>query len=654
MAVVGLCVAIAGTAEAEPPDPAITAERAAVYDPLADGYRYVRDGSPPGAAMASTAKIMTIYVALDAVDAGQASLSEHITFSQNAADTACNCFNDVDGTIQAGDEMTLHDALYATALSDGEPTVAVAEHIAAAVLGENDPDVVADPVAAFVGLMNDTAGQLGLDDTHFETPHGGDVDGQVISARSLARLWAAGAEDHYPEFLDILGWWTHDLMVFHGGGVVGTPYTWSNSHGYYPGVEGSKGGNSGLCPQCWVASAERLGRRLVVSDMQSADNDGDAAELFRWGFADLFTPRRHGDSGDLDLINDHAMDCTGNGIVSALVTVGNTMTLRGFSVSADAGTIVPTELLATGEALTEVDIARVSNMIVATAHRTPAGGVYIRTWRWNGGNPTLLDFEALSDSSILRVIRLSDTRILVARRIAAGTRLITFAVAGNGNLTFEDQLDTNGAVSELDVAADLTGSEVMAAVRRTSDGRLLLRTYSIAGNGTIAALDEEVRGTATSVRISYIGNGWTDELGQHEQYQQRWVTTYIRPTADLGLAFWGTTAGAINLTGSWGDAGLPAQEGAVTSAGAGTGAVSAYQAADGLLYVDVADYDWNHPGPTTWSHYRMAESTSSIAGKATQVEVCRVPTSAAAAQVTGVRTAEGKLKLLVVREADQP
>jgi D-alanyl-D-alanine carboxypeptidase len=642
-------------AQAGPADPAITADRAAVYDPLANQYRYLKTGSPAGAAMASTAKVMTIIVALDAVAAGQANLAEHIAFSEVAAATGCNCFNDVDGTIEAGDEMTLHDALYATAISDGEPTVAVAEHIAAAVLGPAHPDVVDDPVQAFIGLMNDKAAKLGLADTHFETPHGGDADGQVISAASLAGLWEAGVEEHSFHFLDILGWWTHDLKVFHGGGLIGIPYPASNWHGYYPGVEGSKGGNSAWCPECWVASAKRLSRRLIVTDMQSDNNVADAAELFRWGYADLFRPHRKGESGDLDKINDQVIDCSGNGVVSALKTNTNTLTLRGFTANADAGTVVPVaaEVFATGEAITEVDIARVSKQYVATVHRTPAGNVFVRTWRWAGGKPVLVDFEPLSDSTILRVIRLSDTRILVARRTDTGTRLLTLAVSSNGNLTIEDQHDTTGLISELDVAANVTGTEVMTAVRRTNDGVMVLRTFSIAGNGMIAALDEEVRGKATSIRVSYVGNGWTDQLGQHEQYQDRWATSYVRSTADLGLSFWGTTAGAINLAGSWGDAGDPALETAVTAAGVtGTGAVSAYQGADGYLYADVADYDWDHPGPLTWTHYRMAGNL--VAGTATQVEVCRVPTSAAAAQVASVRTVEGKLKLLVIREADKP
>jgi hypothetical protein len=73
------------------------------------------------------------------------------------------------------------------------------------------------------------------------------------------------------------------------------------------------------------------------------------------------------------------------------------------------------------------------------------------------------------------------------------------------------------------------------------------------------------------------------------------------------------------------------------------------------LRLDVADFDWDHPGPASWTHYRMATTPANAAGRATEVEVCRLPTDdAAAAQVTAVRTNAGEQKLILWREADTP
>ena len=658
LAVVAACVAVPSAANAGPGAPAITADRAAVLDPLADTLLYDEQGSPAAAAMASTAKIMTIYVTLNAVKDGHTAMTEHIEFSENAASTACNCFNDVAGTIQPGDEMTVEDALFAVALSDGEPTVAVAEHVAFAVLGPT-PEVIADAEAAFVDCMNFAASELGLTDTHFETPHGGDHPDQVTSAADLARLWAVASAEH-PEFLEILGWWTRDLRVFHGGAVYGTPYTWSNSHGYYPGVEGSKGGNSGLCPQCWVASAERLGRRLVVSDMQSDNNVSDAAELFRWGFDELFRPQRVGDSGNIDTIEHHALDCSGSHVFSAARDDGGLLTLNRFDADADAGTVGHVGGITTAVGIQEVDIARVSSWVVATLHREASGRLQLRTWRWAGASPVLIDTESLSDGSTVRVVRLDDNRLLTAWRTATGVRLTTWAVSEDGLLTVLDTHDAAGAVTELDVATDLSGTVAMVALRRAA--KLVLQSYSTAG-GVIGFLDEELRGAADQIRVTYVGTGWTNELATPttrggkpgESYDVRWATSFVNSSDRLGVSFWRTNPDdGILLAGTWGDVGLPAAQTAITAAH-GTGAVAAYQDDKGRLRLDVADFDWAHTGPATWSFYRMAESPAAAAGKATHIEVCEVPTSTAAlAQLTAVRTDTGQLKLILWREADSP
>ncbi|MDZ4825845.1 MAG: hypothetical protein SGJ13_05185, partial [Actinomycetota bacterium] len=502
----------------------ISAERAAVYDPLADEFLYEQAGTPAEAAMGSTAKIMTMYVALNSVANGDVSMVDKITISAKAATQGCNCFNDVDGTLQGGDQMSLRDALHAVALSDGEPTVAVAEFVAKAVIdGVKTPNETWDEAAywetEFVGLMNEAVVSMGLDSTHFETPHGGDSEGQYTTAADLARIWNVGVEVH-TDFLEILGWWQRDLLVYHGGGVLATAYPLSLWHGYYPGVEGSKGGGSTECQLCWIASAQRLGRRVIVSNMQSDDAMGDAATQFAAGFEQIFEPHTVASVGNAGAITDHALACRGSDVVSAARDAGGKLLLQRYTANADPATLVKVGGLATGIVAKSVDVDRVNANYVTTVEQQAGGGtdrVYLRSWRWIGANPTLVDTELVGRGTLAHVEQLTDDRVLTVYRSDTGYRLNPWRVELDGTLTALHLLDVVGMPAELDVAADMVGLEAFVVVR-DAKGNLVGRTYAIAvANGVISLVDEDVRGNATSVRVAYVGTGWFGELVHQDE-----------------------------------------------------------------------------------------------------------------------------------------
>lgn len=74
-------------------------------------------------------------------------------------------------SLQPGDRLTLRDALYSALLgSDNLAAVAIADHVGREIntrRGKNG-----DPVAAFVGEMNQLAKFLGMTQTRFANPHG--------------------------------------------------------------------------------------------------------------------------------------------------------------------------------------------------------------------------------------------------------------------------------------------------------------------------------------------------------------------------------------------------------------------------------------------------------------------------------------------------
>lgn len=120
-------------------------------------------------AMASTTKIMTALLAIEAIEAGDLSLEDMFTISENAA--TCNHAADfgidkgdsVMG-LQASDRISLEDLLYGTMIKSGnDAAIAVAE-------------AVSGPESAFISSMNLRALQLGLSRTVFLSPYGRDPE----------------------------------------------------------------------------------------------------------------------------------------------------------------------------------------------------------------------------------------------------------------------------------------------------------------------------------------------------------------------------------------------------------------------------------------------------------------------------------------------
>lgn len=119
---------------------------------------YSYNGDSP-AAMASTTKLMTYLVVMDAVSAGQISLDDRVVFSENVNRLSYA----VDGTIRmaTGASATVSDLIGGMLLpSSNECALALAEHVG----GTEDN---------FVAKMNSTAARIGLSDaTRFYNSNG--------------------------------------------------------------------------------------------------------------------------------------------------------------------------------------------------------------------------------------------------------------------------------------------------------------------------------------------------------------------------------------------------------------------------------------------------------------------------------------------------
>lgn len=217
-------------------------------------------------AMASTTKIMTALITLQRAD-----LDEEATVSRNAASFARPEYSNA-GLLQ-GDTLTVRELLKAALIVSGnDAATALAEHVG----GEAGKP----GVERFVEMMNEEAGRLGLEETHFENPTGLDAKDHRTSARDLAKL--ARVAMSYPEFRETIA--TEYAVVTTQDREI--PLTNINELLYsYPPANGVKTGTSPAAGPSLVASAAADDEWYIAVVLDAPDRYGSATGLLDYGFS---------------------------------------------------------------------------------------------------------------------------------------------------------------------------------------------------------------------------------------------------------------------------------------------------------------------------------------------------------------------------------
>ncbi len=220
---------------------------------------------------ASLAKLMTVLLAVEAVESGQASMLDLVTVSKRAAS-----MGGFQVWLGAGERYTLGRLLESAMIaSANDSAVAVAEHLAGSE-------------RQFVGLMMRRAGELGMRNTRFVNATGlpaeqGDDDGYT-TAFDMARL-ALEALGHPA----ILEWSSTPSKVFRNHPL----FILNNTNpllGRYPGCDGLKTGHTEAAGYHLIATARADGVRLVVVIMHAGNEEErvtSCARLLDYGFAAL-------------------------------------------------------------------------------------------------------------------------------------------------------------------------------------------------------------------------------------------------------------------------------------------------------------------------------------------------------------------------------
>jgi len=211
---------------------------------------------------ASLTKIMTAYVTLTAVKQGRISLDTLLTVSPNAVAQAPSKMG-----FPAGTTVTVDNALKMMMVKSANDM--------AVVLAEG----VGGSIEDFAGMMNETARQLGMTQSHFVNPNGLPDDAHVSSARDIGILARAFYRD-LPEY----EYFAHLPGIKFGRRVT---MNFNKLIGRYPGADGMKTGF--ICASGFnlVASATRNDKHLiavVLGAPSSAQRTIKAAQLLEKGF----------------------------------------------------------------------------------------------------------------------------------------------------------------------------------------------------------------------------------------------------------------------------------------------------------------------------------------------------------------------------------
>ena len=219
---------------------------------------------------ASVTKLMTAYLVFKALKTGQLKPTSPVVVSANALSEPPSKMGYKVGTV-----MNVDNALKMMIVKS-------ANDIAVAL-----SETVGGSEAKFIALMNQEAGRLGMNSTHYDNPNGLPADGQYTTARDLAVL-ARAIWVGFPEYREL----------FRIPAIKARNKILRSQNSLLERYRGTNGMKTGfICASGFnmVASATRNGRTLIVVVLgaaSSAERAETAAMLLEQGFAGWRGPAR--------------------------------------------------------------------------------------------------------------------------------------------------------------------------------------------------------------------------------------------------------------------------------------------------------------------------------------------------------------------------
>ncbi|MBW4961737.1 D-alanyl-D-alanine carboxypeptidase family protein [Sulfitobacter sp. CW3] len=255
---------------------------------------------------ASLTKMMTLYIAFDAIKRGEISLDTQVKISSHAASEPPSKLG-----MRPGQTIALRYLIRGAAVKSAND--------AATAIGE----AISGSEAKFARRMNRTAKALGMTNTTFKNAHGLTEAGHMSTARDMTTMGRHLLYD-FPEYYNLFSRITADA------GVRKVSHTNRRFLTSYKGADGIKTGYTRAAGFNLTASAERGNERVIVTvfgGTSTTARNAKVAELMDLGFrrapskAPLLKPAKplYADIEDTPVANNSASTPGGAGKTIRLV-----------------------------------------------------------------------------------------------------------------------------------------------------------------------------------------------------------------------------------------------------------------------------------------------------------------------------------------------
>lgn len=205
---------------------------------------------------ASLTKILSMYVAFDAIKAKRVSLKDKVTVSRRAAREGGSRMG-----LRPGETLTVEKLLYGMAVASGnDASCALAEHVAGSQ-------------AKFIQMMNAKAKKLGMSRSRFATVNGLPAKGQTTTARDMLHL----ARNYISVYPDALRYHSTRSITHH-------QRTCTNKNpllGSYRGADGLKTGWTTASGYNIITTARRGKTRLLAVILGASNSQVREREINR-------------------------------------------------------------------------------------------------------------------------------------------------------------------------------------------------------------------------------------------------------------------------------------------------------------------------------------------------------------------------------------